>query len=111
MQRRRLILAVALGIGIAGPAILSTALAVPPGKTIVFSNSPMGIVTMDGKLHADKGLKCNACHPKLFAQKKGTAHIKITDHQEGKKFCFACHNSKGSAFPANNHCKKCHKNK
>ena len=42
-------------------ALSPSASAVPPGKTLEFS-SPMGTVHFSGKVHADAGLKCNACH-------------------------------------------------
>lgn len=89
-------------------SIFSVAYAVPPGMSVEFVKSPMGKVTLDGKLHADKGIKCDGCHPKIFEQKKGTAQIKLADHSQGKKFCFACHNGKEAFIPENN-CNKCHK--
>jgi c(7)-type cytochrome triheme protein len=84
------------------------ALAVPPGKTIEWEN-PMGKITFDGKIHMDKGLKCNDCHTKIFTMKKGTAEMNMKQINEGK-FCGACHDGT-TAFktsePAN--CAKCHK--
>jgi c(7)-type cytochrome triheme protein len=84
------------------------AMAVPPGKTKVFE-SPMGKVTFDGKVHADKGLKCPDCHTKLFEMKPPGAKITMAAMNEGK-FCGACHDGK-KAFnvkaPAD--CVKCHK--
>jgi len=82
-------------------------LAVPTGKTIEFTKSPMGKVIFSGKIHADKGLTCNACHPTLFSFKKGTVKIKLADHQEGKKYCFSCHNGT-KAFIVKDNCNKCH---
>ncbi len=87
--------------------IHSTALAVPPGKIIEYTKNPIGKVTFSGKIHADKGLKCNACHPILFSLKKGTAEIKLVDHEKAKKYCFSCHNGSKS-FAAKDNCNKCH---
>ena len=81
-------------------------LAVPPGMKVEFTKSPMGKVTFDGKIHADKGQKCDSCHPLIFLQKKGSAKIKLADHQKGEKFCFTCHNGKKSFAPKE--CTKCH---
>ena len=85
-----------------------SATAVPPGKTVEF-DSPMGKVVFDGKAHAAKGLKCNACHTKIFKMKKGADKITMAAMKEGK-FCGACHNGE-KAFKANDpaDCKKCHK--
>ena len=84
-----------------------SAMAVPPGKTVEFQ-SPMGKVVFDGKAHASKGLKCNACHTKIFKMKKGADKITMAAMKEGK-FCGACHNGE-KAFKANDpkDCKKCH---
>jgi len=89
---------------------VGTAMAVPPGKTVEFA-APMGKVTFDGKVHADKGLQCANCHvtPKLFEMKKSGNKMPMAAMNEGK-FCGACHDGK-KAFsvkdPAN--CARCHK--
>lgn len=90
-------------------AFVSSAMAVPPGKTAEFKGGSTGKVTFDGKFHADKGLKCNDCHKDNtpFPMKKGTTKIKITDHKAGK-FCFSCHNGTKS-FATDGNCAKCHK--
>ena len=86
--------------------------AVPTGKTVEFA-SPRGKVTFDGKVHADKGLKCADCHtkPKLFEMKKGGDKMTMAAMNEGK-FCGTCHDGK-KAFsvktPAD--CAKCHQTK
>ncbi len=87
-------------------AFVGAAFAVPAGKTVDFGGGPMGKVVFDGKMHADKGLKCNDCHTKLFQMKKGTAQIKQADHNSDK-FCFGCHN--GTKAPKT--CTNCHKKK
>lgn len=83
-------------------------LAVPPGKTIEWEN-PAGKVVFDGKIHAEKGLKCNDCHTKIFKMKKGSDVMKMADINAGK-FCGACHNGT-EAFKANDpvQCSACHK--
>ena len=88
--------------------LLSTAYAVPPGMSFEFTKSPMGVVKMDGKVHIEKGVMCDGCHPKIFEQKKGGAVMNLADHQAGTKFCFACHNGK-KAFASKDNCAKCHK--
>jgi len=82
--------------------------AVPPGKTAEW-DAPMGKVTFDGKVHADKGLKCLDCHSKIFKMKKGSTEMKMADINGGK-FCGECHNGT-KAFATNNpdNCVKCHK--
>jgi c(7)-type cytochrome triheme protein len=87
---------------------LNAVLAVPPGMEVQFTKSPMGKVTFSGKIHAEKGLLCPDCHPKVFEQKKGTAKITLADHEPGKKFCFTCHNGTKSFVPKDN-CARCHK--
>ena len=82
-------------------------MAVPPGMTIEFTKSPMGKVIFDGNTHPMKGVMCDGCHPAIFQQKKGTAQIKLADHEAGQKFCFACHNGK-KAWATKDNCNKCH---
>src|ERR1700752_946760 len=88
--------------------LAASAGAVPPGKTVDW-DAPMGKVPFDGKVHADKGLKCLDCHSKIFKMKKGTAEMKMADIHAGK-FCGECHNGK-KAFETNNpdNCVRCHK--
>ncbi|MBI3593239.1 MAG: cytochrome c3 family protein [Nitrospirae bacterium] len=98
------ILAVVLAVVFVG-----SAMAVPPGKTIEFAGGAMGKIVFDGKIHADKGLKCNDCHTKIFQMKKGTAKMKMADINAGK-FCGECHNGT-KAFKTSDaaNCAKCHK--
>ncbi len=84
--------------------------AVPAGK-VEFAGGPMGKVAFDGKVHADKGLKCPECHtkPKLFEMKKGADKLTMAAMNEGK-FCGACHNGKKAfSVKAPADCAKCHK--
>ncbi|HBR22553.1 MAG TPA: cytochrome C [Nitrospiraceae bacterium] len=88
-------------------AFVGSAMAVPPGKTAEFKGGAMGKVTFDGKIHADKGLKCNDCHTKVFQMKKGSTKMKMADINAGK-FCGTCHNGT-KAFASDGDCAKCHK--
>lgn len=88
---------------------IGSAMAVPPGKTVEYAGGGAGKVVFDGKIHADKGLKCNDCHTKIFQMKKGTAKMKMADINAGK-FCGECHNGT-RAFKSSDeaNCAKCHK--
>ncbi|HEX8949512.1 MAG TPA: cytochrome c3 family protein [Dissulfurispiraceae bacterium] len=88
---------------------VGSAMAVPPGKSLEFEAKGAGKVIFDGKVHADKGLKCNDCHTKIFQMKKGAAKMTMADINSGK-FCGACHNGT-KAFKASDsaNCAKCHK--
>ncbi len=90
-------------------ALAMTAFAVPAGKTVEFEGKGAGKVVFDGKVHADKGLKCADCHPAVFKMKKGADTITMKDINEGK-FCGHCHNGT-KAFSAKDaaNCGKCHK--
>lgn len=88
---------------------VGSAMAVPAGKTIEYAGGGFGKVTFDGKIHADKGLKCNDCHTKIFQMKKGSVKITMADMNAGKN-CGECHNGK-KAFKSSDaaNCAKCHK--
>ncbi len=89
-------------------AFVGSAVAVPPGKTVEYDGKGNGKVIFDGKVHADKGLKCNDCHTKIFQMKKGTAKITKDDH--AKKYCGECHNgTKSFSMADEGNCAKCHK--
>ncbi len=83
--------------------------AVPAGRTVEFPDGAEGKVIFSGTTHADKGLKCMDCHPKIFPMKKTTEELKMSEMNAGK-YCGACHNGK-KAFATNNpaDCSKCHK--
>ncbi len=89
-------------------AFAVSAFAVPAGKTVEFAGGDAGKVIFDGKIHADKGLKCKDCHPSIFQMKKGTAKITMADINAGKS-CGACHDGT-KAFKAGDeaNCAKCH---
>ncbi len=96
-------------VAIVAVALAMPALAVPPGKTVEFDGKGAGKVTFEGKVHADKGLKCADCHPAIFKMKKGADAITMKDINEGK-FCGTCHNGT-KAFSTKDaaNCAKCHK--
>lgn len=88
---------------------VGSAMAVPPGKSVEWDGKGNGKVVFDGKAHADKGLKCNDCHTKIFQMKKGTAKITMAD-LNAKKLCGECHNgTKAFATSDKANCAKCHK--
>ena len=90
-------------------AFVGSAFATPAGKTVEFAGGAQGKVVFDGKTHADKGLKCNDCHTKLFQMKKGTFKMTKEDHGNDKG-CGACHNgTKAFDVKAKDSCAKCHK--
>ena len=89
---------------------IGNALAVPAGK-VEFAGGPMGKVTFDAKIHAEKGFKCADCHtsPKLFEMKKGKDKLTMAAMNEGQ-FCGACHDGKKAfSVKASDACVKCHK--
>lgn len=102
MKRLTVLLAVIIAV-----AFFGSAMAVSPGKTVEWK-TPMGTVTFDGKTHADKGLKCMDCHPKIFQMKKGTMKMTQADHVPGK-FCGTCHNGTKAFAQTKENCNKCHK--
>ncbi len=104
----RIIISV-LTIMIAVMFVVGSSMAVPPGKTVDFEGGSMGKVIFDGKVHADKGLKCNDCHTKIFKMKKGAEKITMADMNAGKN-CGTCHNGE-KAFSTKDkaNCGKCHK--
>lgn len=101
------LLTILLTIAIA-VAFIGSAMAVPSGKTVEYPDGANGKVVFDGKVHADKGLKCNDCHTKIFPMKKG-AKMTMKEMNEGK-FCGECHNgTKAFATKDAANCGKCHK--
>jgi len=88
-------------------AFVGMAFAVPSGKTVEFKDGAMGKVVFEGKVHADKGFKCNDCHTKIFPMKKTT--LTMAEMNAGKE-CGTCHNGE-KAFSTKDaaNCGKCHK--
>jgi c(7)-type cytochrome triheme protein len=99
-----LALVVAVTLVMAAPVF-----AVMSGKTVEFNPKGADKVIFDGKIHADKGLKCKDCHPAVFKMKKGADVITMKDMDAGK-FCGTCHDGK-KAFSTSDKaaCVKCHK--
>ncbi len=89
----------------------SNALAVPPGQIVTWTDGTQGPVIFEGAEHAEKGFKCESCHPALFQKKKGSAKMTMELLNKGE-FCGACHNGK-IAFSTSDtrKCHECHKNK
>jgi len=89
-------------------AFVGSAFAVPAGKNVEYAGGGAGKVVFDGKIHADKGLKCNDCHTKIFPMKKGGVYT-MADMNTGKN-CGECHNGT-KAFKSGDAagCAKCHK--
>lgn len=86
----------------------SSALAIQPGKTVEWDTS-FGKVVLDGKKHADAGLKCGECHSKTFKMKKGSTVMKMADINAGK-FCGGCHDgTRAFAAKDRKNCERCHK--
>jgi len=93
---------------ISGPTAL---FAVPPGQVVTWEGGGQGKVTFEGDEHAEKGYKCDSCHPSLFQMKKGASRITMDSLNKGR-FCGACHDGK-VAFSTSNpqKCHECHKAK
>jgi c(7)-type cytochrome triheme protein len=89
--------------------IAGTAMAVPSGKTLKFTKSPMGTVTFSGEEHAEAGIKCKECHnPEMFPKmKQGSVEITMAKIYAGE-LCGKCHDGK-RAFEAKKNCTECHK--
>ncbi len=106
-MKKLLVLALAVIVSL---AMAVAAFAVPAGKTVEFDGKGAGKVVFDGKMHADKGLKCADCHQSgLFKMKKGGDVLTMKDMDAGKN-CGACHNGT-KAFDVKDKasCAKCHK--
>jgi c(7)-type cytochrome triheme protein len=94
------VVAVFLGAGIV--------MAVPSGKVLEFTNSPMGVVKFSGEVHSKVATNCKECHndgmfPKM---KQGTVKITMEQIYSGQ-LCGTCHNGK-KAFDAKANCNRCH---
>jgi len=88
--------------------LADTALAVPSGRILEFSDNPMGKVVFDGKIHKDAGLVCKDCHKEgMFPKmKQGTVKITMEEIYAGR-LCGVCHNGK-RAFGTEGNCSRCH---
>jgi c(7)-type cytochrome triheme protein len=96
-------------------AFVDSGIASPPGKTVEYAGGNQGKVIFKGDTHGTKqGMKCNDCHPKPFAMKKGS--FKMTKKSHGKPdYCGKCHDGKehyGKVVFSQStkaDCAKCHK--
>jgi c(7)-type cytochrome triheme protein len=91
-------------------AFVGSAMAVGPGKTVEYAGGEAGKVMFNGDTHGPKqGMKCNDCHPKPFAMKKGAFKMIKDDHGKAD-FCGKCHDGQ-KAFSQSTEadCGKCHK--
>lgn len=103
-------LVIGLAVGTVALVPEAGAIKIPPDFSYTEAKSPEGPVTFSHKSHVEtKGLKCNACHIKVFKMKKGTSgNLTMAAMEEGK-FCGACHDGK-QAFSVKDkaNCTKCH---
>ena len=74
--------------------------AVSAGKNVTWKGGEQGTVKFEEDEHAEKGYKCESCHPALFQMKKGSATMTMVVLNQGK-LCGACHNGK-IAFSTDN---------
>jgi c(7)-type cytochrome triheme protein len=108
-------LALAAGLLVATVAFVPEAagIKVPADFTFEQHQGSPGVVTFSHAIHVEgKGLKCNACHTKVFKMKKGkSGDFTMAAMNEGK-FCGACHDGK-TAYSVKDkaNCEKCHAKK
>ncbi|MEK6690819.1 MAG: cytochrome c3 family protein [Nitrospirota bacterium] len=108
MGKKILVLTVAVIISIF--LVYGMVFATAPGKNVVFEVKGADKVAFDGKTHADKGLKCNDCHTKVFPMKKSAPGTYSMEKMNKGENCGICHNGK-KAFSTSDKasCVKCHK--
>lgn len=85
-----------------------SAYAVPVGRVLEWKTG-ISTVVFDGGVHAEKGFKCNDCHPDPFMMKKGYSKMKMVEIIQGK-YCGRCHDGR-KAFASNKAetCARCHR--
>lgn len=99
-----------LTVLIAAIVFTGSAIAVPPGKTIVYAGGDQGEVIFSGDTHgAVPGALCSNCHPEPFDMRKGSFKMTREDHNNAV-YCGICHDGV-KAFSQSNEsdCSKCHK--
>ncbi len=108
MSRNSLILTLVIIVSIL--LAFGMAFATPAGKNVVYEVKGADKVTFDGKTHADKGLKCNDCHTKIFPMKKSAQGTYAMEKMNKGESCGTCHNGE-KAFKTSDkaNCVKCHK--
>lgn len=88
--------------------VVTVAMAVPPGKTLKFEDSPMGAVEFSGSVHQQAGFSCKDCHNADMFPKMKQGTVKITmDKIYAGELCGKCHNG-DTAFAAKTSCARCH---
>jgi len=98
--------------------LVTTAFAVPPGKTLTYPDGDSGKVLFSGTIHAEAGNTCIDCHISIFSIKRGREdgnsnipkeRIRFEEHVSGE-LCGVCHNGdKVFGFGDENSCGRCHK--
>lgn len=108
MRRNSLILTLVIIVSIL--LAFGTVFATAPGKNVVYEVKGADKVTFDGKIHAEKGLKCNDCHTKIFPMKKSPPGTYTMEKMNKGENCGTCHNGT-KAFNTSDqaNCVKCHK--
>jgi len=91
-------------------ALVGSAVAVGPGKTVEYAGGKEGKVVFKGDTH--KVNKCMECHPKTFGpmaphKERMKAPMKDGAHEAGA-FCGSCHDGTKKAFAQEGNCNKCH---
>ncbi len=85
----------------------SVALAAVGGGDIVMKNKG-GDTAFSHAMHVqDAGLKCGACHPKLYTNSKQHKAVTMKLMEQGTS-CGACHDGK-TAFTVKENCERCHR--
>ncbi len=99
-------------IALAGLLFYKNALAVAPGRTVVWEGGGAGRVVFDGTVHKNKGFKCHDCHTRVFANMEPASpptRMSMKDMYAGK-LCGACHNGKDAfSVSVKTNCTRCHK--
>lgn len=87
---------------------VTAAIAVPANRSLSYDKSALGAVEFSGKIHAEAGFSCAACHnPNLFPKmKQGSVEITMEKIYAGEQ-CGFCHNGE-TAFAAKTSCNRCH---
>jgi c(7)-type cytochrome triheme protein len=100
-----ILIVVVIAFAFAGNSVASG-----PGKSIEYLGGDAGKVVFNGDTHGmAQGMKCNDCHPKLFAMKQGEFKMTSEDHGDTTKGCGVCHNGeKAFAQSTEEDCGKCH---
>ncbi len=78
----------------------------PPQQAVLFGKGKKAVSFRHDKHRVKAG--CKACHPQLFAYRRGAAEIDFNDHAD-RKACFTCHTKKDGK--ATYSCNVCHPDK